>query len=144
MTFSNLLIERWQQERWQSAEFQQALATLLVLLAPVAPYLAEELWQRGGRNGSVHAQHWPAYDPELAQETMQAIPVQVDGKVRSVLSVPAGSEPAQVEKLAREDASVQQALAGRQVDRFIHVTGKIVNIVSKQLNPAPGGVEKHD
>lgn len=131
MTFGNRLFELWRQGQWRSADFQQALDTLLVLLAPAAPYIAEELWQRGSRTGSVHTQPWPVYDPELAREASLEIPVQVDGKVRTVLVVPSGWERNQIEALAREDASVQKALAGRQVDRFIHVAGKIVNIVSK-------------
>lgn len=133
MTFSNLLFDRWRAGRWRTSVFQQALTTFLLLLAPAAPYIAEELWRRGGRSGSVHSQEWPHYDQDQLQEEILEIPVQVDGKVRSVLMVSPTWQKERIETLAREDDAVQQALAGRQINRYIHVTGKIVNIVTSPL-----------
>ena len=91
MEFANALGERQRAGAWRTATFHQALETLLVLLAPAAPHIAEELWQLTGHTGSVHQQTWPAWDAELARDEMVQIPIQVNGKLREVIEVASDS-----------------------------------------------------
>ena len=116
---------------WRTAAFHQALETLLLLSAPAAPHIAEELWQLTGHTGSVHQQAWPAWDPQLAHDEMIQIPVQVNGKLREVIEVPAGITPDDLQQAALELPRVQQHLEGRQVAKTIYVPGKVLNLLTK-------------
>jgi leucyl-tRNA synthetase len=131
MEFGNELFERRRNGLWQTGSFQAALETFLLLLAPGAPYIAEELWQRTGHPGSVHQQPWPAYNPRLAMEEVIEIPVQVDGRLRDKLQMTPQANREQVETAARDSSGVQAALQGRRVARIVYVPGKIVNIVTE-------------
>jgi leucyl-tRNA synthetase len=132
MEFSNFLIDRQRAGAWRTAAFRQALDTLLILLAPAAPHIAEELWQQTGHKGSVHQQPWPEWDPRLAREQMLQVAVQVDGRLREVIEVQAGASEEQVRALALEQPKVQQHMQGREVERVFYVPGKILNIVTRQ------------
>jgi leucyl-tRNA synthetase len=133
MEFVNALAERQRKNGWQTASFHHAMETLLVLLAPAAPHLAEELWHLTHHNGSVHMQPWPAWDEELAREEMLAIAVQVDGKVRLVMDCPADFNEEQVRLLALQQERVKQVLVGRLVTRTVYVPGKVFSIVSQEV-----------
>ena len=104
---------------------------LALMLAPFAPYLAQEIWEELGREGPIFRHAWPAYDAELAKEDLAEIVVQVNGKVRSRVYAPFGTPKEGLEKLAIADPKVQQAIAGKQVVRVITVPDKLVNIVVK-------------
>ncbi|WP_216921161.1 leucine--tRNA ligase [Synechococcus sp. CCAP 1479/9] len=116
----------------------EALSTLLILLAPFAPHLAEELWQKLGGHGegepisagaSVHAQRWPTVDPAaLVRDTIPLV-IQVKGKMRGSLEVPADADAATLEKLALESDVAQRWLDGQPPRRVIVVPGKLVNLV---------------
>jgi leucyl-tRNA synthetase len=107
----------------------EALQTLLLLLAPFAPHLAEELWHRLGGEGSVHGQTWPVADAAaLVQDTVPLV-IQVKGKVRGQLDVPADADRATLEKLALESEVAARWLEGRAPSRVIVVPGKLVNLV---------------
>ncbi|APD48934.1 leucine--tRNA ligase [Synechococcus sp. CS-602] len=107
----------------------EALSALVILLAPFAPHLAEELWQRLGGNGSVHRQRWPVADPTaLIQDTVQLV-IQVKGKVRGQLEVPADADAATLERLALESEIALKWLKGQAPRRVIVVPGKLVNLV---------------
>ena len=80
MEFVNLLYERVKSDQWKTSTFQVCLETLMLLLAPVTPYIAEELWITTGHEFSVHQQSWPTYNKELARVETAVIPVQVNGK----------------------------------------------------------------
>jgi leucyl-tRNA synthetase len=129
MEFANFLYDRQRQGRWQSAAFHQALEVLLVLLAPAAPHIAEELWQLTGHAGSVHQQPWPAWDPELARQESLHIPVQINGKLRELIEVPAEATPEEVQQAALAQPRLQQHLAGHAVQKIIYVPGKVLNLV---------------
>jgi leucyl-tRNA synthetase len=101
----------------------------LLLLAPYAPHLAEELWARRGEPGSVHEQPWPAWDPALVTEDTVEIPVQVNGKVRDKIVVPSGADQATLESLALASPRIQALLAQEAPRRVIVVPGRLVNIV---------------
>ncbi len=107
----------------------EALNALVILLAPFAPHLAEELWQRLGGAGSVHRQRWPVADPAaLVQDTVPLV-IQVKGKVRGQLEVPADADAATLEQLALESDIALKWLEGQAPRRVIVVPGKLVNLV---------------
>jgi leucyl-tRNA synthetase len=108
------------------AEVKKAL---VLLLAPFAPYLAHELWEMLGEKGSLLKAPWPKYDPALAKEDEIEIPVQVNGKLRSVVVVPAGSSEETIREAALADAKIEALIAGKQIVKKIVVPGKLVNIV---------------
>ena len=109
----------------------EVLEKLTLMLAPFAPYLAEELWEEQGRQGPVFQHSWPAYDPELAREEEAEIVIQVNGKLRGRIYVAFGTPREALEKLALGDAKVQTLLDGKQVVKVIVVPDKLVNIVVK-------------
>ena len=111
-------------------QWTEALRTLLLLLAPFAPHLAEELWARRGWPYSVHQQSWPSHDPARVQADRTTLIVQIDGRVRDRLAVPADIEEGAATELALASTKVQMALAGRPIRRAIYVPGRLVNIVT--------------
>ena len=106
-----------------------AAETLVLLLAPLAPHLAEELWQRLGSTESLAYHAWPAADPALLKADVLEIPVQVNGKVRGKISVPAEAQESEVIEIAKADQNVSKHLAGQSLKRAIYVRGRIVNFV---------------
>jgi leucyl-tRNA synthetase len=102
---------------------------LTLLLAPFAPYLAHELWEMIGENGSLIRASWPKYDPALAKEDEIEIPVQINGKLRGLIVVPVDTPKEKLEQLALADPKIQGLIAGKQVVKVIVVPGKLVNIV---------------
>ena len=104
---------------------------LVLLLAPFAPYLAHELWEMLGENGSLLKAPWPKYDAALAKEEEIEIPVQINGKVRSRVVVPADASEEMVLERVLADEKVRAAIAGKQIVKKIYVPGKLVNIVVK-------------
>lgn len=109
--------------------WDEAVRTLLLLLAPYAPHLAEELWARRGLPYSIHSQPWPQWDPALAAEDTVEVAVQINGKVRDKIQAPAGAAPATLESLALTSPKIQELLAGQAPRRLITVPGKLVNIL---------------
>jgi leucyl-tRNA synthetase len=102
---------------------------IALLLAPMAPYLAHELWEMTGETSNLLKAPWPKYDAALAAEDEIEIPVQVNGKLRGLVVVPAGASDDQVEHAALADEKVKLAVAGKQIVKKIVVPGKLVNIV---------------
>ena len=102
---------------------------LVLMLAPLAPHAAEELWSRLGHDESLAWAAFPVADEALLVDDMVEVPVQVNGKVRSVLTVPAGSDGEALEAAARGDEKVIGALGDSQIKRVIIVPGKLVNFV---------------
>ena len=110
------------------AETKKAMVRLI---APFAPYLAHELWETLGEKGSLLKASWPKFDPELAKEEELEIPVQVNGKLRSRVNVPAFAGEEFVLERALADEKIKAAIAGKQIVKKIYVAGKLVNIVVK-------------
>jgi leucyl-tRNA synthetase len=102
---------------------------LVLLLAPFAPYLAHELWEMLGGTGSLLRAPWPQYDPALAKEDEIEIPVQVNGKLRSRIVVPADASEETVHERALADEKIVAAIAGKQIVKVIYVLGKLLNVV---------------
>jgi len=109
---------------------QEAIETLLLLLAPAAPHLTEELWERRGRPYSIHQQAWPVADQSLAAADLIELPVQVDGKLRDRLLVAPDTSETEIERLALASARVQAHLDGQPPARVVHIPGRLVNVVT--------------
>lgn len=118
-----------QMERRSVARF--AIETLLVLLAPFAPHLAEELWERLGHSQSIFAEPWPTYESDVIQKEELLVVVQIDGKLRSRISLPAHAGEEELRVAALQDNRVQTWLEGKQVKRVVVVPKKLVNIVTE-------------
>ncbi|CAN5653729.1 leucine--tRNA ligase [soil metagenome] len=116
------------------ADFDEATRLLLLMLAPVAPHITEELWQRRSSAGaeewqSIHAQPWPAWDPALTAVDEIDLPVQVNGKLRDLVALPPGLPAAEVEQRVMERDKIRAQLAGKELIRVVHVPGRLVNLV---------------
>jgi leucyl-tRNA synthetase len=106
-----------------------AIDALMLLIAPFAPHFAEELWKSLGGKGTIANASWPQYDPGAIVATEVVIVVQVNGKVRSKLTLPAGSPDKDVETAALADPKVREFTAGKPPKKVIVVQGKLVNVV---------------
>ena len=110
---------------------RELLRTLVLLLAPFAPYLAAELWQELGEPGAVLRAPWPVCDPELAKEDELEIPVQINGKLVEVVRVAADATAKTIEAAALAGVKVKSRTSGKTVVKTIVVPGKLVNLVVK-------------
>ena len=109
----------------------RVLEILALMLAPFAPYVAQDIWEALGNEGPVFRHAWPAFDPELAKDEEAEIVLQVNGKLRSRISAPFGTAKEELEARALADEKVQPFLEGKQVVKVITVPDKLVNIVVK-------------
>lgn len=107
------------------------LRTLTLLLNPFAPHMTEELWEQMGFGGTVTDQQWPAYDEAKCKDETVEIVVQLNGKVRAKLSIPAETEAADAIALAKQEEKIKAAIEGMQIVKEIYVKGKLVNLVVK-------------
>ncbi len=110
---------------------QRTVRALVLMLAPSAPHLAEELWHELGEEGSVHVAGWPKYDPALIQDEVVTIVIQVNGKLRGQIMAAIDTSQAELEKLAAAEPGVVKHLAGTQAIKTIVVPRKLVNFVVK-------------
>lgn len=110
---------------------KEDVSKFLQLLAPFAPFLTEELWERLGNSFSIHTTDWPEYNPDLTLEEMATIVVQVNGKLRDSLEVEISeaNDQARVEELAKASDKVQKHLEGKEIKKVIFVPGKLINFV---------------
>ena len=106
------------------------MRTFLLLLAPITPFITEELWERLGNTTSIHQAAWPETDEALAQEQEVAVAVQIDGRTREVLQVAAGGDEASVTAQAKQSPRVQRHLDGRKIVRTIYVPDRLLNFVT--------------
>ena len=127
MELTNKLYEL---EAGLSAEAKRLICRdITLLLAPFAPYTAQDLWETIGGPGAVFRQPWPSFDATLAKEDLIEIPIQVNGKLRSHLRVPHGLNSAEMEKAARADEKIKPFLEGKQVTKVIVVADRLINMV---------------
>jgi len=129
MEFNNYLLKAKETPVVQSAAWPEAVHALILMLAPIAPHLAEELWQREGQPYSVHQQSWPKWDEAAAADKVITLVVQVNGKVRDHLSVPAGASEEKARELALASEKVQRSIASQSIVKVIYVPDKLLNIV---------------
>jgi leucyl-tRNA synthetase len=130
MEYSNELNRHKDTEAVETAAWAEAMETLALLLAPSAPHLAEEMWERLGNSESVHLQAWPAWDPELVVEETIEVVVQVNGRVRDRLTVAVDAPEAEVVALAQASERVRAQIGDGKIRKVIYVPGRIVNIVA--------------
>lgn len=115
----------------QTTRPQSAMEQFVLLLSPYAPHLAEELWQILGHKDTLAYIAWPEYDEALTQDATIEIPVQIRGKVRSRIQVPAGISKSDLEQAAKDDKKVAELLVGKELLKTIVVPGRLVNFVTK-------------
>ena len=128
MEYVNELYKVKAADRYSSGDWQYALGCLVQLLAPFAPHIAEELWQQLGNSDSVHISHWPTWDEALLATDTITIAVQVNGKVRAEITIPAD---------ANQDVAIEVAMRNEAVMRYVslepkkvvYVPGRLVSIV---------------
>jgi leucyl-tRNA synthetase len=109
--------------------WREALEIYLAMLAPVAPHIAEELWEKSGGEGSIHARPWPEVDEKAAAAEEITLVVQVNGKLRDRVTVPAGIADDEARRLALESEGARKFVEGKEVKQVIVVPGRLVNIV---------------
>ncbi|MGQ9873577.1 leucine--tRNA ligase [Leptodesmis sp.] len=112
-----------------SAVYAEGIRTLLILLAPFAPHITEELWHNLGYRHSIHTQPWPAVDPEALVADEITLVIQVMGKTRGTIQVPASADKAALEQYARESEIARRHIDGKEIKKVIVVPGKLVNFV---------------
>jgi leucyl-tRNA synthetase len=113
------------------AAWDEAIAALLLLLAPACPHIAEELWARTGRPYSIHQQAWPAWDEAVAAEDAVTLVVQVNGKVRDKIEVPVDVDEATARSLALQTEGAKRHTDGKTIVKVVVVPGRLVSIVTK-------------
>ena len=138
MTFLNQLSETWEEasgsarkDNEHRALMRDALLTIIRLLSPISPHLAEELWSLAGQEGFVMHASWPECDLRYIEEEQIEYGVTVNGKLRSRIALPAGTPEEEVRKAALADEKLRKHVEGRQVLRVVVVPGRVVNIVVK-------------
>jgi leucyl-tRNA synthetase len=131
MTLTNEASNAVREQGVRGEPVQEALEAIQLLLAPIAPFVTEELWHRLGHDESVHLQAWPTWDEARLVEDTKTVPVQVDGKVRDTMTLAAGADQAAAEAAGRELANVARHLEGREVVKVIWVPDRMLNLVTK-------------
>ncbi|HEV2972972.1 MAG TPA: leucine--tRNA ligase [Pirellulales bacterium] len=110
---------------------REVMEKFVLILSPFAPHIAEELWQLLGHDKTLAYEPWPAADPALVKDDVVEVPVQVNGKLRSRVTAPAGADAAITEAAARSDPKIAELLEGKTVVKVVVVPGKLVNFVVK-------------
>jgi leucyl-tRNA synthetase len=131
MELTNTLMKARETPVYGTDAWEEAVVSLLLMLAPCCPHIAEELWARTGRPYSIHQQAWPVWDPELAAAEVFTLVVQVNGKVRDRLEVAVDIGEEKAKELALASEGAQRHLEGLEVKKVIYVPGRLVNIVAK-------------
>ena len=129
MELTNHLNKVWAESSLDFDTWSDCVEKLLLMLAPMAPHLTEELWERSGREYSIHQQGFPGWDEDLAADEVFTLVVQVNGKVRDKLEVPVGIPEAEAQELALASPRVQEFLDGKSVNKTVYVPGRLVNVV---------------
>lgn len=117
---------------WHSGVLREGVKTLITLLAPFTPHLAEELWEAVGGEGSVHDQNWPEVDQDALREDEITIVVQINGKVRDHVKIPVGLKGKEMENVALAQPRVKDLIKGKELARVICVPDKLVNLVVRE------------
>ncbi len=129
MKLSNHLNHVWAESSIDSTTWRECVEKFLLMLAPLAPHISEELWELTGHRYSIHQQRFPSWDEDLAAEEMMTLVVQVNGKVRDKLEVPAGIEEAEAQELALTSPRVMSFTQGKSVNKTVYVPGRLINMV---------------
>jgi leucyl-tRNA synthetase len=131
MEFTNYLAKVKDERSVAKAVWKESIKTLLLLLAPSVPHLAEELWQQTGHSYSIHTQSFPSWDEKLVAEEQFTLVIQVNGKLRDRVEVPVSITDSEVRELALNREKVKAHTDGKMIKDVIYVPGRLVNIVVK-------------
>ena len=129
MELTNHLNRVWADASIDSETWRECVDKLSLMLAPIAPHMTEELWERAGYAYSIHQQPFPSWDDDLAADEVITLVVQVNGKVRDKLEVPAGIAESEAQELALASPRVQSYTNGKSVSKTVYVPGRLVNVV---------------
>jgi leucyl-tRNA synthetase len=131
MEYTNYLMKAKESPVVKSEAWQEAIESLLLLLAPSCPHITEELWARTGRPYSIHQQAWPQWDETLAAEELFTLVIQVNGRVRDKTEAPVTISEEEVKDLALASPGVQRHTAGKEIKKVIYVPARLVNVVTQ-------------
>ncbi len=131
MELTNAMIKLKETSAVHTDAWMEARDTLILLMAPFTPHIAEELWARTGHAYSVHQQSWPTWEEDLTREETITLVVQVNGKVRDKIQAPAGLNEEEAKALALASPRIQKYVNGKEIRRLIFARGRILNIVVK-------------
>jgi len=129
MELTNHLNKVWTDSSVDSKTWRSCTKALLLMLAPMAPHMTEELWEMNGHPYSIHQQDFPTWDDDLAAEDVITLVLQVNGKVRDKIEVPANIEESAAQELAMASPKMQGFLEGKSVVKSVYVPGRLVNVV---------------
>jgi len=110
---------------------RETVESVILLLSPIVPHLTQELWVMLGNDGNLADAAWPVYDQAVASEEQITIVIQVNGKVRSRMTVPIDEDVDKIKALARADEKIARMIGGKEVLKEIYVPQKLVNLVVK-------------
>jgi leucyl-tRNA synthetase len=108
---------------------KEVLELLTLMLAPMTPHIAEEMWEMLGHSNGLSTSAWPVADADLAKDDEVEVPVQVNGKLRGKLTVPTGTAQEELVKLAHAEPGVAQHLDGKRIVKIVYVPDKLLNFV---------------
>jgi leucyl-tRNA synthetase len=129
MELTNHLNKVWTDSSVDSKTWRSCTKALLLMLAPMAPHMTEELWEMNGHPYSIHQQDFPTWDDDLAAEDVITLVLQVNGKVRDKIEVSANIEESAAQELAMASPKMQGFLEGKSVVKSVYVPGRLVNVV---------------
>ena len=129
MEFSNHLNKIWAESAVDTATWNNCIEKFLLLLAPMAPHISEELWEFTGHSYSIHNQSYPSWDEKLAAEESITLVLQVNGKVRDRIQVASNIEEGTAQELALASPKIKTFIENKTVNKTIYVPGKLVNLV---------------
>jgi leucyl-tRNA synthetase len=131
MEYTNYMTKVRDSRNVSAADWQEAMTALVIMLAPTAPHTTEELWHLTGHNDSIHNQSWPKWDETLAKEDEITLVVQVNGKLRDRINVPASITEDDARKLVADSEKIKGYTGGKEIVKMIYVPGRLINIVVK-------------
>ena len=129
MECNNALIKQQNETVARSAAYRQTLETMMQLLSPMAPHITEELWQLTGHKGSVHTSQWPTFDEALTRDDAFTLVMQINGKVRERVEVPATINEAEVREMVLNNPRIVSLIGETTIQKIIYIPGRLVNIV---------------
>ena len=129
MELTNHLNRIWADSSIDAKTWRECTEKLMLMLAPMAPHMTEELWEMNGHPYSIHQQEFPSWDDDLAAEDVITLVLQVNGKVRDKIEVAAGIEESEAQALALASPKIQGFVEGKSVVKSVYVPGRWGNVV---------------
>ena len=130
MEYTNYLYKIYEESKISNKLWDKSISRLVLHMAPIAPYISEEIWDRMGNNDSVHLQNVPKYDDLYIISEDITLVIQVNGKVRDQVKVSNAIKEDEALRIASESEKVERFLVGKTIRKKIYVQGKLVNIVA--------------